>query len=103
MLAVVHPSPPVPEGPGEPTQVAAPFEHRDPGAAVGTVEGGGQPGEAAADHHNLPAPGQPTGRAHAVPPTRARRATAAFSGPDSDIRPRSTPAGSPWIRTSSRR
>ena len=103
VLAVVDPAAAVPEGPGETAEAVAPFEQRHPGAPVGAVQGGGQPGQAAADHHDLPVPGRARLPVTPRPPTRARTATAAFSGPDNDIRPRSTPAGSRWMRTRSRR
>ncbi len=76
------------EGPGETTEAVAAFEQRHPGAAVGALEGSAQPGQATSHHDDMPA------ARHAVPLIRARAATAAFSLPDNDIRPRNTPAGS---------
>ena len=103
VLAVVDPVAGVLEGPGQPAEPVAPLEQGHPGAPVGAFEGGGQPGQAAADHHDAGTGAIGPVRRHAVPRARARRATAAFSRPGKDMRPRSTPAGSRWIRTSRRR
>ncbi len=97
MLAVVHPAPGVLKGPGEAAETGAPLEEGYPGAGIRAVERGSQPGQAAPDHRHM------GGMVHAAPLARARTATAAFSGPGNDIRPRRTPAGSRWIRPSRRR
>ena len=64
-------------------------------------QGGGQPGQAAADHHD-PAAGA-GGPAHAAPLSQGPHGDRGLLPAGSDIRPRSTPAGSRWMRSSRRR
>src|SRR5580658_5802876 len=84
------------EGAGRAPQPGPGLEQGDLRARLGERDRRGDPGQAAADHHRA-------GGAHFSLPARAWTATVAFSRPDSDMRPRSTAAGSAAMRSSSRR
>ena len=86
VLTVVEGAAVVAEGAGEAAEGPAAFEqgHLHPG--VDQVQGRAQSSQASSDDHHV-------GR-HTVPRARARAATAAFSQPGRDNRPRSTTRGS---------
>src|SRR5579862_9548986 len=93
------------EGAGRTAQPGPGLEQGNLRARLGERDRRGDPGQAAADYHDSAGAGGAGlgGGVHAILPARAWTATAAFSRPDSDMRPRRTAAGSAAMRSSSRR
>jgi len=95
VLAVVDLQLAAGEGVGEPAQPRASLEQRHPVAGVRAAQGGGDAGQATADHRDV--------GAHPALPASDRAATPAFSQPDSERRWWYTAVGSAAICACSRR